>query len=453
MKYLFALLIILSFYNCFAQKKDCKDQIDWLEQNAHIVLTIDPDSDDFSDLYFLNDLLQDKKVILLGEQTHSDASTSLAKTRLIKYLHENLGYNVLLLEQDMYIIKKFYDFLSEGIDPVEAVARASKNAFIERTRIPLFNYLADQRNKTNGLIAEGIDILFYDYQVEYLISDIESVLKKIDSSYVESIEFKNYKSLIKRMLGEEKATCGSKILQELNSRSQQISEWLKEIRISAQEESNELNFIIRSIDTYNFSLKWFLCDVHGTLIKRRTVEESLEALIKRDSVMAENVLWYVNKMYPNQKIIISTSTFHAIRNINVLTPKVFKNPDTKNMGQFIYDRFKDSSYCLSFVSFIYEKLDYSSINESFLKKRLDKEKAKNYIGSIEALLHSLGYKYCLIDFSRINQEGQWLKQNNQMYPTFFKPRRGDWTRVMDGLFYIDVMDFNKSNLYIPSAYD
>ncbi len=41
-------------------------------------------------------------MVLLGEQHHGDGATFQAKTRLVKYLHEQKGFNVLVWESDVY---------------------------------------------------------------------------------------------------------------------------------------------------------------------------------------------------------------------------------------------------------------------------------------------------------------------------------------------------------------
>ncbi|MDR2684849.1 MAG: hypothetical protein LBB53_05665, partial [Prevotellaceae bacterium] len=50
------------------------------------------------DLFFLSSVLQNKNIVLLGEAEHSDETTFAYKTQIIKYLHENLGFDVLFFE-------------------------------------------------------------------------------------------------------------------------------------------------------------------------------------------------------------------------------------------------------------------------------------------------------------------------------------------------------------------
>ena len=63
---------------------------------------------------FLSQILKDKKIVLLGEQSHGDGATFEEKITLIKYLHENLGFNTIIFESGMYDnFKSYKDFISK----------------------------------------------------------------------------------------------------------------------------------------------------------------------------------------------------------------------------------------------------------------------------------------------------------------------------------------------------
>ena len=76
----------------------------WLREHAVAVRTIDPSlaEDDFADLRPLIGLIGDARVVGLGEPTHGDGAHFHAKTRLIRFLHEVMGFDVLVWESGMY---------------------------------------------------------------------------------------------------------------------------------------------------------------------------------------------------------------------------------------------------------------------------------------------------------------------------------------------------------------
>ena len=49
---------------------------------------------DFSDLSRLKVAIGDARIVMLGEQSHADGATFKAKVRLIKFLHQEMGYGM-----------------------------------------------------------------------------------------------------------------------------------------------------------------------------------------------------------------------------------------------------------------------------------------------------------------------------------------------------------------------
>ena len=75
---------------------------EYVINNTKQVLTIEPDVTDYSDLESFGNAIGNAKIVMLGEQSHGDAATFSAKSRLVKYLHEKKGFNVLAFESDFW---------------------------------------------------------------------------------------------------------------------------------------------------------------------------------------------------------------------------------------------------------------------------------------------------------------------------------------------------------------
>jgi erythromycin esterase len=101
------LLIFLSALRVVGQdslKKYVRGHTVWLA-------TVDPDSADDSGLEAIGKAIGASRVVMLGEQDHGDAPVNLAKTRLIRYLHEKMGFNVLAFESDFFALNLGWDRL------------------------------------------------------------------------------------------------------------------------------------------------------------------------------------------------------------------------------------------------------------------------------------------------------------------------------------------------------
>ena len=87
----------------FSEVKGQNKMRNYVESHLLPITTISPDSVDYSDLDPLGKAIGDSRIVMLGEQDHGDAPTFLAKTRIIKYLHEKKHFNVLAFESDFFL--------------------------------------------------------------------------------------------------------------------------------------------------------------------------------------------------------------------------------------------------------------------------------------------------------------------------------------------------------------
>ena len=92
---------------------------DYVIKNAATLKTISPDSANDEDLKAIGDAIGNAKIVMLGEQDHGDAPTFLAKTRLVKYLHEKKGFNVLAFESDFFALNYGWDATSKKIPVID----------------------------------------------------------------------------------------------------------------------------------------------------------------------------------------------------------------------------------------------------------------------------------------------------------------------------------------------
>src|SRR5687767_15762634 len=79
-------------------------RIVWLSRNSVALHSIDPTvaDDPFTDLEPLKAAIGNSRIVVLGEQSHGDGATFLAKGRLIKFLHQRMGFDVLAWEAGLF---------------------------------------------------------------------------------------------------------------------------------------------------------------------------------------------------------------------------------------------------------------------------------------------------------------------------------------------------------------
>jgi erythromycin esterase len=99
-KFLLPLLLLLTCFKASAQLM--AERVAYLKTNALVVSNVEPNNEDYTDLAPLKQALQEVTVVGLGEPIHHDGSAFKAKVRLIKFLHQELGFSVIAFESGFY---------------------------------------------------------------------------------------------------------------------------------------------------------------------------------------------------------------------------------------------------------------------------------------------------------------------------------------------------------------
>ncbi len=95
----------------------------WIEQNA-VSINSGPDSDGSArDLERLIAAIGDARIVMLGEPSHGAGAAFAAKARLVRLLHERLGFDVLVWESGLIDLECTEAGLRGDLGAVEAAQR------------------------------------------------------------------------------------------------------------------------------------------------------------------------------------------------------------------------------------------------------------------------------------------------------------------------------------------
>ncbi|HPE55823.1 MAG TPA: erythromycin esterase family protein [Bacteroidales bacterium] len=410
------ILNVLLFYSLTAQEKinfnrEKSKYIDLVGQLSHPF-----NIDDAGTYSFIDKYIKDKKLIVLGEVTHSDASTIDAKTKLIEYLHKKFGFEVLILESNLYATKVVWDSIMNSDFHGSAFSEVlNRSGYISNDYCSFYDFIDTIKLKKIPFYISGLDCSYcsekcYDDFAYHLIER----LRKYDAtSNFEIPNFPTLKSKSKINYNEKKLwaiECNNKLIEKLRQIQSNLNDSI---------EIKEIEFYIQVLISNN----------HLFEIKYSNVNEKIGDtpiwILDRDIQFFSNFEWLMKNIYEGKKIVISTSSNHALRNSYLNKDKEIIY--AKRFGDYLSEKYGDDVYIISFIT--YNRLGPPKIYFG--------EAPKN---SLEYIFHCIGDDYRFLDFH--DQTGSAINiWENKVFKMqhFITDKYNPWNLHFDAVLFIDQM--------------
>lgn len=291
-------------------------QTRFLQQNAHSVC---PDSQWTNpDWSALAAQIGDRRIVLLGEFNHGSKEIFQLRNDLIRYLHENKGFDVVLLESGLGEVARA-DLDRQSFSPGQMA-----NSLIGPWRT------AEFRDLMAYVQAEKMPVAGFDVQRSgdsfAVLLRAEAERRGLDTVLYAGLETRY--SAARQALSHRKAQFDSvaidtRLLIADYKRLRAI------LQLDARGETSPASlFLVRTLENRVAFLDYMLQFVYDRDWHRRWAA--------RDSVMAQNVIWLAETVYPGRKLIVIAHNYHIAR----------YNAREKVMGRWLADRYGPDAYTL-----------------------------------------------------------------------------------------------------------
>ncbi|WP_333880630.1 erythromycin esterase family protein [Lysinibacillus capsici] len=389
----------------------------WANDHAYSLSSIQPETFDgqkipankFDDLEMLKPLLHDKRIVFLGESSHGVAQFNLAKTRLIQFLHQDMGYNVLAFESGMGNVMN-----AQGQIDKQAALQTMKDAIFgvwwTKETLPLFDYAKSTQATEQPLVLTGFDI---QQQGAFTNGDWlqnPKLAQQFNEAEKQLAEWSSGKDL--KGYQKVKAT----IIDVYKQVKSQIQFKEKELQAAYPKEPHIVKLMDRTLaDRIRLADEYIELTIQSNIdIEQNNIESFLQTMEWRDQAMMENLLWLAEEVYPTEKFIVWAHNDH----IRKAQSEVMGSPyPVKLMGERLPDIYKKYSYVLG----LYMTSGETANNMGEPMPVLPPVK-----GSIEDILSSTNKPYTFIDLrNRQNERGNsWM----------FEPRLSySWGMIQESL--------------------
>ena len=142
------------------QAPEIDKRLQWIPDNAVVVRSVEPGDEDFGDLMPLADSIGTARVVQIGEASHSAGTDFMTKVRLIKFLHEKMGFDVLVWESGLFDCREMDTALRSDLPVAEAARRGVFGIWVTEETLPLFEYVRKTWKTDRPLRMAGFDEQF-----------------------------------------------------------------------------------------------------------------------------------------------------------------------------------------------------------------------------------------------------------------------------------------------------
>lgn len=406
-----------------------QNQITKVSKDIVEVKTINGYDFNFDDLHFLKEILKEKRIVMLGEQTHLDAEATEAKIRLVTYLNKELGYDHLFFESSIFAMHK----LQEKID-CKTIERQDfyKHIYLGWTNTEeaqaLYDYFINPENASTNLRLYGFDNQFYNPpSFEFLKNDLVNYLKTIN--FPVTNEFEAFWVIFEKAQKyvyyyKKEAPPKEEALTAFYAFFDKIRSHITNVRDQTKHDLFWLQ-VIKSMRTNAED------NIHqGSDKNARKREEN-----KRSLQMAENFLTLFDMLPKGEKVIIWAANRHIAKDLSTIKGLDDETPysELEPFAGHISKKHSNLVYAIGFTALegayghpqFIQPLDNSWYTTVISPKQ-------STLFEIENAFDHTGYNYAFLDLSG----HQYLKSISYVSrPMGHVSLNAPWHHVFDGLFY------------------
>ncbi|MCY7857198.1 erythromycin esterase family protein [Bacillus sonorensis] len=237
---------------------------------------------------FFKEILGNKRFVFLGESSHCVKEYSEAKVSLIKFLHQELGFHILAFESELGDCA-IGNYLSEELSSKEYMSGSIGRVWQNEFMLDLFEYMKETQQRqplhlTGVDVQQRMDKHFSSYMRSHLTGDLRKMYVEFDTRTNEMLD-KDY--ILKRRF--------RKTVEEIEGMGQELMKGLEKQTFP----SAMLRDVV--LQTMKNRINYF---------KANFTKGFSKLFEYRDELMAKNLEFLSQHVYPDEKFIIWAHNLH-----------------------------------------------------------------------------------------------------------------------------------------------
>jgi erythromycin esterase len=409
-------------------------RVQWLRRHAAPMRAADF-GDDLSDLELLGEAIGDARMVMLGEAGHGDGAWFEQKARIIRYLHEQKGFDILVFEANLYSMAKAWEAIRAGEAPQEALERGLHRVWSRAAElVPLTDYVIERSHSDRPLILAGYDAMFsgtsfwcnvpWEAPPPTFVPDLGDYLEQ--QGLVATQVFWSQLEQLCQMGFRNPASIPAP---DAQTRAAFLAS-AEELRlaIAAGYPDRDSIFWAQVLESAAAFAKWGWARMDG--------EAWPAPLNIRDTQGGRNLVWLAQEAFPDRKIVVWLATLHAAANlptVDVFPPMTAGYAGVVTAGQEARDELGDDLYVLGSIA--YEGAVGTANVPWVAAVRPDQTPAVE----LEDLMAAAGHEVAFLDYRQSRPGGEWLRERLVSRPLGHRAMEAVWPDIVDGVVFFRQM--------------
>jgi erythromycin esterase len=406
-----------------------EEWVRWIRRSHEPIRSLTSRSHD--DLRFLEGVLAGKRVVQLGESSHGVREFNQARVRLIRYLHEEQGFDVIAFESGLFECWRASGNAGEA-DPLVTMRSCVFGVWHTAEVLELFEYIRETRGTSRPLILAGIDVQMSS-----------------------SVAPQSSQEFLQQVVGARDAEYGRRLAAlERDYRAELGALW----RAGARQ-GPDFASLNRFLPAYDSLLVWAdanlaaLTAAHGgsperavvlrqlAFSRRQHIVESsdpdpIRRALAREVGMADNLDALLDRLYPGKKAMVWANNYHIQHDRASLIPDNDRPReelgDFNTMGHFVKQRRGGELYTIGL--FMYRGQGAHNTREIY-------DVARAVSGSLESLGYRVRKEQFFLDLAGARGPGSdWARGTVVLKDWGIWDMRQVPAEQYDGILFVDTVN-------------
>jgi erythromycin esterase len=274
----------------------------WVEAHQSRLRTTSATDANFDDLQFLKTAIGERRLVQIGESGHGVAEFDSVKVRLVRFLHEQMGFDVIAFESGLFECYR----ADERADTSSADLLMRSCIFPvwhADEAVPLFEYLRSTHGGSRPLTLIGMDTQFSTGTAGARPAELRALLSALDPALAE--EAYALDTELVRLTRLDRDVARTQITPQVDAMTAgygRIADFIEREQ-ARLERAFPSRPRLPQVMGQSMHMAPFLV--------RSLAAGTAEGSPIRDEGMADNVTWLHEQLFPDRKMIVWAHNFHV----------------------------------------------------------------------------------------------------------------------------------------------